>query len=77
MLNIQLNKNVGQVDRWIRLALTIALLYLGIAVLKGSIFGIVLILIGFILALTAVFGSCPLYSLTGIRTCQRGIHEEH
>ncbi len=71
MLNIQLNKNVGQVDRWIRLALAIALLYLGIAVLKEPILGIVLILIGLILALTAVFGSCPIYSLVGIRTCKQ------
>jgi hypothetical protein len=77
MFDIQLNKNVGKVDRWIRLALTVILLYLGIAVLKGSVPGIALIVVGAILAFTAGFGACPLYALIGINTCKQGIREVH
>jgi uncharacterized membrane protein (GlpM family) len=63
---MQLNTNVGTVDRVIRVILGLALLSL-IVLLDGKErwFG----LIGLVPLLTAAAKVCPLYSVLGIRTC--------
>jgi hypothetical protein len=60
--------NVGTIDRFIRLVLAGALLYLGLGIYGGSALGIGLAIISIIPALTALIGTCPLYSLLGINT---------
>lgn len=57
-------KNVGTIDRAVRLALGVALLSL---VFTGpqTAWGY----LGVIPLLTGVFGTCPLYSILGFSTC--------
>jgi hypothetical protein len=64
-----MKKNVGNLDRVIRIAvaLFIAFLIFGQLVSGGLI--IVLSVIGGLLFLTGVAGDCPLYWLLGINTC--------
>lgn len=60
-----MKKNVGLVDRWIRIIIGLVVLCL-ILVLQGGIKWIGLI--GLIPLLTGVFGFCPLYSLLYVST---------
>ena len=60
-------KNVGSVDKIIRIVLGVVLLSL-LFILDGNIK--FLGLIGLVPLLTGVFGYCPLYSIFGIKTCK-------
>lgn len=61
-------KNIGSPDRIIRIliAVTIAILYFT-NVISGTA-GIILLIIGGVLAVTALVGTCPLYLLLGLKT---------
>lgn len=61
-----MTKNVGTIDRVLRVILGLALLSLLVAVEGGLRW---LGLIGLIPLLTGLAGSCPGYALLGIRTC--------
>jgi hypothetical protein len=65
-----MKKNMGPVDRVIRLlvAATIATLYFTNAI--GGAIALVLMVIAGVFAVTALVGSCPLYSILGISTCK-------
>lgn len=65
-----MNKNVGILDRIIRVAIAAVLLYLGLKVYVGSLLGIGLAIVSIIPLITALLGSCLMYSLLGIRTCK-------
>lgn len=64
--------NVGNTDRAIRLIVGIALIVAPLLNFMelgtNTIVAYGLIAVGGILALTAMFGTCPIYSLLGIRT---------
>lgn len=60
-------KNIGTVDRWIRLVL-------GILLLAGYVYNTGasyrwLYLIGIVPLVTAIVASCPLYTVLGLSTC--------
>ena len=60
-----LKRNVGAVDRALRIVLGLALLtivFVGPKTLWGYI--------GIVPLLTGIFGTCPLYTILGIRTCR-------
>ena len=59
-----LKKNVGSLDRGLRIALGIGLLSMAFTG-PQSAWGY----LGFIPLLTGAFGSCPLYSVFGFSTC--------
>lgn len=61
-----LAKNVGTVDRAVRVGLGLGLLSL-LAVLEGGARWVGLV--GLVPLLTAALGSCPLYTLFGLTTC--------
>lgn len=63
--------NMGTADRIIRilLALVIAFLY-NAGIIYGA-GGIILIIVAAIFIITAIAGSCPLYSILGIHTLSR------
>lgn len=65
-----MNKNVGILDRIIRVAIAGILLYLGLGVYRDSTIGIGLAIISIIPFATALLGNCPLYKLLGISTCK-------
>jgi hypothetical protein len=60
--------NLGTLDRLIRLVLASGLIYLGLYPYAHSNLGIGLDLIGAVLALTGILGSCVLYGLFDINT---------
>ncbi len=60
-----MTKNIGKIDKWIRIVLGIALLSMLLWVPGGLKW---LGLIGLIPLVTALIGFCPLYSLLGIST---------
>ncbi len=62
-------KNEGTVDRIIRAVVGIAALVGAVAVGFGSVGGILLLVVGGILVVTAAVGFCPLYRVFGLNTC--------
>jgi hypothetical protein len=66
-----MKKNVGLADKIIRyfIAIILVTLYLG-GYVTGT-FGIVLMIIGVVLALTALVSWCALYAATGLSTCSK------
>lgn len=61
-----MSKNVGSIDRILRVVIGAALL--AFAFMSGSPYAWVGY-IGVVPILTALIGSCPLYSLIGVSTC--------
>jgi hypothetical protein len=66
-----MKKNVGTVDKTIRLVLACVLIGIAVFADIGSIFKGVAVVFAAIAILTSLFGSCPLYSLVGIDTTKR------
>ncbi len=64
-----MKKNIGAIDRFIRLLVASGLLYLGLIICGGSVLGIGLASVAIIPFLTAIVGNCPFYNLLGINTC--------
>jgi len=64
-----MKKNMGTADRFIRTVLAIVFIYLYYTNVVTGALGIALLAIGGIFLLTSIIGSCPLYSLIGIKTC--------
>ncbi len=66
-----MKKNVGSIDRIIRLlgAVAIAVLFLTGVVSISSTLGIVLSVVGVIFAFTGLTSWCAIYSLVGLSTC--------
>lgn len=65
-----MNKNVGPIDKILRILLAgvIAILYFT-NVITGT-FGIILLIFAGILAITSLIGFCGLYTILGINTCK-------
>ncbi len=61
-------KNVGMIDRVIRIILGIILLYLFVMSMVGAPWSYLVALIGLILLVTGILGTCPLYSMLGMNT---------
>ena len=64
-----LAKNVGSVDRVVRIAVGLALLAAFFMGLGGSLNW--LLLIGVVPLITGVMKTCPAYTLFGIKTCSK------
>lgn len=68
-----LRRNVGRLDRAVRLVLGALLLPIGLIPLgavEGNAFGVITALVGFIGLATGITGFCPLYVPLGISTAQ-------
>ena len=65
-----MKRNVGTIDRVLRVLAGIALVVVGFAVLGGTV-GIVVGVIGLIPLATGLIGWCPLYSLFKLRTSKQ------
>lgn len=67
-----MTSNVGTIDRVLRLVIGAFLILAPLLNIVGlganTIVAYVLMVVGGILALTAVFGTCPMYNLLGINT---------
>ncbi len=62
--------NVGSTDRILRLVAGLLVPGLGYMMLAG-VWGLAAAGVGAVLALTALVGSCPAYTILGINTCRR------
>ncbi len=60
--------NLGNIDRWARLAIAVVLLGLGWGGVVTGTPGTVLKFLGFVPLLTTAIGSCPLYLPLGLST---------
>ncbi len=67
---VMFEKNMGSADRAIRAVLGVLLVIAFFAWLSGTWAWIALV-VGVVMLATAAMGSCPPYSLLGIRTCAR------
>jgi hypothetical protein len=64
-----MKKNVGNIDRAVRVLLAAVFITLfALGKIEGTL-GIVLVVLGSVFALTSFVGFCPLYSLFGLSTC--------
>lgn len=66
--------NVGNIDRGLRLVLGIVLILLPLVTSFGATSSLLTwgaIVVGGILALTAVFKFCPAYRILGLNTCSK------
>jgi hypothetical protein len=61
--------NEGTIDRIIRAILAVAALAGAVALGFGSVGGVLLLVVGAVLAVTAAVGFCPLYRVLGVSTC--------
>lgn len=61
-------RNVGTIDRVIRILAGLALIALGFGAMEGTS-GTVLGIVGFVPLATGLAGFCPLYRLVGLSTC--------
>lgn len=64
-----MKKNMGNVDRIIRLLLAAIFAYLYFAGIVTGTIGIILVILGGIFVLTSLVGFCPLYTLFGFNSC--------
>lgn len=65
---MKLNKNVGSIDRIIRLVLAALFLVLYFGGFVTGVLGIILLVLAVIFILTSVVSFCPLYSLFKLST---------
>ena len=65
-----MKKNMGKVDRILRVivAIVLAVLYFT-DIITGTI-GLVVLIFACVMFLTSLMGSCPPYNLLGINTCK-------
>lgn len=66
-----MERNEGAVDRIIRAILAVIFLLVGLGplrALQGAVLGIIVAVVGLILAFTAATGFCLLYKLLGVST---------
>ena len=64
-----MKKNVGTVDRIIRLVLAAVFAYLYFGHVVEGTAGLVLLVLGAVFAATASLSFCPIYTLVGMSTC--------
>ena len=64
-----MKKNIGNADRIVRLLLSALAAFLYFTNVVNGTLGIVILVVGGILLLTSLAGTCPLYSLVGLNTC--------
>ena len=67
-----MKKNVGAIDKYARLiiAAVIAILLIMKTISIATTLGIILAVVAVVFAGTALMGSCPLYSIVGLSTCE-------
>jgi len=63
-----MSKNLGGLDRVIRLVIAAVAAFVAFGVGASSVLGIVLLVVAGIMLVTAAIGWCPLYRIFGLRT---------
>ncbi len=66
-----MKQNMGRPDRIIRILVAILFVVLWFTHTVTGMAGYVLLILAGVFLITSIVGSCPLYSLFGINTCNR------
>jgi hypothetical protein len=64
-----MKKNVGNIDRGVRITLAVVLSVLFFTGTVSGIAGQIMLVAGGVLLATALVSFCPLYALVGLNTC--------
>lgn len=64
-----MKKNVGNIDKIIRIALALVFAVLYFTNTVTGTLGLVLVILGGVFVLTSLVGFCPLYAMVGMNTC--------
>lgn len=66
-----MKRNESGLDRILRLVLAVVFFVVAFAVVSpSSILGVICIVLGAVMLITAAVGFCPLYRLVGMNTCK-------
>ncbi|MEB3421054.1 DUF2892 domain-containing protein [Salipiger marinus] len=67
-----MTRNMGKLDRALRTIVALGLLYLafGTAMLGTGLWMWLAVVVAAVFLVTSLAGSCPLYTLIGLRTCR-------
>lgn len=66
-----MKKNMGNVDRILRIIIAAVLAYLYFGGIVPGTLGLVLVILGGVFVLTSLVSFCPLYTLVGLNTCPK------
>lgn len=66
-----MKKNMGNIDRIVRILVAIAIAVLVFTNVLSGTLGIVLLVLAGVFVLTSLISFCPLYTLVGINTCPK------
>lgn len=66
-----MKKNMGNIDRIIRILVAIVIAVLFFTNVISGTLGIVLLVLAGVFVLTSLVSFCPLYTLVGINTCPK------
>lgn len=64
-----MKKNMGNVDRIIRVLLAVIFAALYFTGTVSGTLGLVLVILGAVFVLTSIVSFCPLYAIVGLSTC--------
>lgn len=70
-INFIMKKNVGKIDKVIRIILAFALIVAAVAIPLEGVLQYVIIAVGVVFLVTAFVGFCPLYAIPGCNTCAK------
>lgn len=65
-----MKKNMGSMDRVVRLVIAAILIALYLTNVVTGTFGIIFLVVAIVFMLTSVISFCPLYTLVGVNTCK-------
>ena len=66
-----MKKNMGSIDRLIRVLIAMLLISLYFTNVISGTLGLILLSLTIIFVLTSLISFCPLYTLFGIKTCKK------
>jgi len=69
--NCIMKKNIGTIDRVLRIFFAVDIIILYYLETFTGIIGAILLVIGGIFLVTSIFRICPLYTIAGINTCAK------
>ncbi len=72
-INFIMKKNVGKIDKVVRIILAFALIIAAVAIPLEGVLQYVLIALGVVFLVTAFVGFCPLYTVAGCNTCAKKV----
>jgi uncharacterized membrane protein len=66
-----MKKNMGSLDKLIRLMIAIVLIVLYYTNVLKDTLGIVALIVALVFTITSLISFCPLYTMFGIKTCKK------